>query len=136
MLSLREIAYALGGHVCDEFVLAPGPGHSKRDRSLKVTPRAEDGFVVHSFAGDDWRVCHNYVLETLGLVRDVRVKPRQVATPWRPVYRTQERYAKARGLWGKARTGDLRWHLKLVYPSLFKNEAAWREAFRLAGDVR
>ncbi len=67
--SLLAIARALGGDVCSQQVLAPGPGHSSRDRSLSVrlSPHAPDGFVVHSFSGDDWRRCADYVREKLGL---------------------------------------------------------------------
>jgi putative DNA primase/helicase len=67
---LRKIARALGGDVagCDT-VLAPGPGHSARDRSLAVRldHTAPDGFLVHSHAGDDWRACRDHVRERLGL---------------------------------------------------------------------
>jgi hypothetical protein len=36
-------------------VLAPGPQHSPKDRSLCVSlaPATPSGFLVHSFAGDD-----------------------------------------------------------------------------------
>ena len=47
----------------------PGPGHSPKDRSLsvKIDTDAPDGFVVHSFSGDDPIVCRDYVRERLGL---------------------------------------------------------------------
>ena len=35
--SLRTIADVLGGEVRGHSVLAPGPGHSKEDKSLQVT---------------------------------------------------------------------------------------------------
>jgi putative DNA primase/helicase len=66
---LRKIARALGGEVIGrDRVLAPGPGHSNKDRSLsvRVSQHAADGFVVHSFAGDDWRECHHHVRSLLG----------------------------------------------------------------------
>src|SRR4051812_38145876 len=47
-----------------------GPGHiSKDDRSLKVTfdEESADGFVVHSFSGDDPIKCRDYVRELLRL---------------------------------------------------------------------
>lgn len=55
MMSLPAIASALGGAVAANEVIAPGPGHSANDRSLSVRfeDDAPDGFVVHSFAGDD-----------------------------------------------------------------------------------
>jgi putative DNA primase/helicase len=54
-LSLKTIAGALGGTVVGRSVTCPGPGHSRGDRSLSVTLSlsAADGFVAHSFAGDD-----------------------------------------------------------------------------------
>jgi hypothetical protein len=70
-LALREIATALGGEVSGDSVLAPGPGHSATDRSLSITlsATAPDGFVVHSFAGDDDMDCRDYVRTRLGLER-------------------------------------------------------------------
>ena len=55
-------------------VLAPGPQHSKNDRSLalKIDPRAPDGFLVFSHAGDDWRECRDHVRALLKL------------PPWQP----------------------------------------------------
>jgi Toprim domain-containing protein len=70
MMDARALAYALGGNVVGRNrVTAPGPGHSARDRSLAVSlhPRAPDGFLVHSFAGDDWMTCRDYVRQRLGL---------------------------------------------------------------------
>jgi putative DNA primase/helicase len=68
-MSLRTIARALGGQVIGDQVLAPGPAHSRHDRSLTVwiDTNASDGFRCHSFAGDDWRKCRDYVRERLGL---------------------------------------------------------------------
>lgn len=68
-LTLREISRALGGEICNGQVLAPGPGHSKIDRSLAVrpAPQSSNGFVLHSFAGDDWRDCLDYVRQRLDL---------------------------------------------------------------------
>jgi len=65
--SLNEIARALGGEVSCGEVLAPGPGHSPRDRSLAIKPISGDDFLFHSFAGQDWRECRDYVCERLGL---------------------------------------------------------------------
>jgi Toprim domain len=66
---LRSLARALGGDVGGKSVSAPGPGHSPRDRSLSVTidASAPDGFLVFSHAGDDWKVCRDYVRQRLGL---------------------------------------------------------------------
>src|SRR5215211_2778669 len=66
----RWIARALGGDVAGRnTVLAPGPGHSRKDRSLAVRldPNAPDGFLVCSHAGDDWKLCRDHVRRALGL---------------------------------------------------------------------
>jgi hypothetical protein len=66
---LQSLARALGGVVSGKEVLAPGPGHSAKDRSLSVTldPKAPDGFIVNSFAGDDPIRCKDFVREKAGL---------------------------------------------------------------------
>src|SRR5215217_3620035 len=63
MLDPKSIARALGGEAHGIVVLAPGPGHSANDRSLKITvdAKAPGGFVVHSYAGDDAIECKDYV---------------------------------------------------------------------------
>jgi putative DNA primase/helicase len=68
-LDPRAIARAVGGSVSGRNVLAPGPGHSRADRSLsiKIEPGAPDGFLVHSFAGDPPLECRDYVRAALGL---------------------------------------------------------------------
>src|SRR6516165_9289853 len=62
----RSLARALGGEVRGNEIRAPGPGHSKEDRSLsvKVTP---GDLIVYSHAGDDWQECKDYVREKAGL---------------------------------------------------------------------
>jgi hypothetical protein len=59
----------LGGEVGGGQVLAPGPGHSAADRSLsvKLDSSAPDGFLTHSFSGDDPIVCRDLVRQKLGL---------------------------------------------------------------------
>jgi hypothetical protein len=69
-LNAAHIAKALGGEVIGrDRILCPGPGHSPKDRSLQVTisPTSPDGLVVHSFAGDDWRLCRDHVRQKLEL---------------------------------------------------------------------
>jgi putative DNA primase/helicase len=72
--SLREIAHALGGDVAGGQVLAPGPGHGPRDRSLsiKLSTTSPDSFIAHSFAGDDWQQCRDHVCAALGIVKEGR----------------------------------------------------------------
>jgi putative DNA primase/helicase len=88
---LRAVAHALGGQVAGkDTVLAPGPGHSARDRSLAVRfdPTAPDGFLIFSHAGDDWRKCRDHVRESLRLPRwesgddQSRTVPPQWADKW------------------------------------------------------
>ena len=66
---IAKIAELLGGDVQGAEVLCPGPGHSAGDRSLSVKPDPADreGFVTHSFAGDDWKACRDHVRKKLGL---------------------------------------------------------------------
>jgi 5S rRNA maturation endonuclease (ribonuclease M5) len=66
---IARVAELLGGDVRNGEVLAPGPQHSAADRSMAVqlNPNAPDGFVVHSFSGDDDVACKDYVRSKLGL---------------------------------------------------------------------
>lgn len=68
-LTLAQIARALGGEVSGSQVLAPGPNHSRDDRSLSIRLAADapDGFVVHSFAEDDPLLCRDHVRARLNL---------------------------------------------------------------------
>jgi RecA-family ATPase len=68
-MTLESIARALGGEVSGCQVLAPGPGHSPKDRSLsiKLSRDAPEGFIVHSFCGDDPIACRDYVRRRLGM---------------------------------------------------------------------
>jgi hypothetical protein len=67
--SLQELARALNGQITGGQVLAPGPGHSPKDRSLSIKINASGEIVVHSYAGDDWRLCREHVRAKLGLPR-------------------------------------------------------------------
>jgi len=69
-MDARTIARALGGDVVNRScVLAPGPGHSRQDRSLsiKIEPNAPGGLLVFSHAGDDPLICKDYVRRSLRL---------------------------------------------------------------------
>jgi hypothetical protein len=98
--SLRAIAYALGGEVSGGQVLAPGPGHRPRDRSMSVrlSSAAPDGFVINSFAGNDWRTCRDHVRAKLGIAREICSVANR---PERPEINLAEEAAKARRLWRK-----------------------------------
>lgn len=70
MISVKSAAQTLGGQVAGaNKILVPGPGHSRRDRSLQVTfgDKFPEGFAVYSYAGDDFRVCRDYVRDRLSL---------------------------------------------------------------------
>lgn len=79
------VARALEGEVQGGNITCPGPGHSKTDRSLSILidPKAPDGFRVHSFAGDDWKICRDHVMARLGLkhVRPEQSSPRRQNPP-------------------------------------------------------
>ena len=89
MYDLRSLARALGGDVHGNSVAAPGPGHSLKDRSMSVTPStaAPDGFIVHSFAGNDFAECRDLVRGRLGLPTEYRPTSRpdpKYSPPLRP----------------------------------------------------
>jgi putative DNA primase/helicase len=98
-LDLRTLQAALGGDIVGRQVLCPGPNHSTRDRSLAVKPTASGGIVVHSFAGDDWRDCQDYVRERLGWRPDwrlVRAPPVE-----RIEYRDNNKIERAKTIWSE-----------------------------------
>lgn len=77
MPSKEEAARLLTGELGPDGVIScPGPGHSVRDRSLRVW-LTDEGPRVHPFAGDDPMACLDYVRERLGLAE------------WRPSERTR-----------------------------------------------
>jgi hypothetical protein len=88
MISVRAAAQILGGEVSGGRITCPGPGHSPRDRSLLVSfsSDAPGGFLVHSFAGDDFATCKDYVRQRLGLPNRERIfaKPATLSGRWRP----------------------------------------------------
>jgi len=100
---LRIAANALGGEVSGRRVLAPGPGHSKHDRSMSVTfdRTAPDGFLVHSFAGDDWQTCRDHVKSALGLASEWAPRPR--TTPPKPTEDISTNTQPALQIWQEAR---------------------------------
>jgi putative DNA primase/helicase len=68
--TITTITTIMGGTITGrDSCLVPGPYHSKADRSLSIRIKRADplGFTVFSFAGDDWRVCRDYVAAALGL---------------------------------------------------------------------
>ena len=88
-LSLNQIARALGGEVSSGQVIAPGPEHSPRDRSMAVKLGANGKLLVSSFCGDDPMKCLAYVEGKLGIVW----KPERGGAPSQTaaIYRMQDR---------------------------------------------
>jgi hypothetical protein len=90
VLDAQMLARTLGGKVFGRNrILAPGPGHSSQDRSLSVSldPSAPDGFLVHSFAGDDPIACRDHVRALARLpawapsCKNQAVMPRPIIVP-------------------------------------------------------
>ena len=69
-MGARELTKARSGDWCGTYGLVPGPGHSPKDRSLKVSD-FNGGIRVHSFAGDCWKECRAH----LGLDDDWQPTP-------------------------------------------------------------
>ena len=94
--------------MCGHTILCPGPGHTRRDRSLSVTFVGADEPIVYSFAGDDWRACKDHVARLLGLPAEIGPRQR-VRVPRRtPVERTPDqdnarRSEIARDIWQTAK---------------------------------
>jgi hypothetical protein len=82
LLSLEQVARAVGGRVVGREVRAPSPGHSSADdgMAIKLDPDAEAGFIVHLFNGGDPLAAKDFVRNRLGL------------PPWEP-----KRRAKSNG---------------------------------------
>lgn len=70
IIDTQQAARLLGGEAYGRNrISCPGPGHGRDDRSLSVM-FTDGGFVVKSFAGDDWRECRDHVKALLGLSDD------------------------------------------------------------------
>jgi len=67
MPSHREAARLLGGELGSDGVIScPAPGHSPKDRSLRVWLTGDEP-RIHAFAGDDPIQCLDHVREKLGM---------------------------------------------------------------------
>jgi len=67
--NLQTAARVLGGEISGDQIRCPGPGHSAADRSLsvKLDLGAPEGFLTHSFSGDDPIACRDHVRSKIGL---------------------------------------------------------------------
>lgn len=86
---LRSLARALGGEVVGCQVVAPGPGHSRKDRSLsvKLSATAPEGFLAFSHAGDAFAECRDHIKRALGLpvgASPAPLRPRPLPAPQLP----------------------------------------------------
>lgn len=72
--SLADLAHLLGGEIRGGQILAPGPGHGRKDRSLAVRLDREtaDGFIFYSFSGDARAACRAHILSCWGLASTYR----------------------------------------------------------------
>jgi putative DNA primase/helicase len=95
-----KLAAKLKGKVSGRWIVICGPNHSKDDLSLAIlfTPKARDGFIVHSFAGDDPALCRRYVNKTL---KRRRLRP-IVLEAGNDAVATKQRIALALSLWAEA----------------------------------
>ncbi|WP_457093683.1 DUF7146 domain-containing protein [Microvirga sp. P5_D2] len=105
--SLQFVARALGGEVSGHQVLAPGPGHSARDRSLSIRPdpRAPGGFLVYSHCGDDPLEAKDFVRRKLGLSRNFEALPspaQRASTVLVSASRSAQTTARAMAIWAEA----------------------------------
>jgi putative DNA primase/helicase len=102
-VDLQSLRAALGGDIVGRNqILCPGPGHRPQDRSLSIKLTGSGGFVCHSFAGDPWRDCRDYVREKLGLPRWREDKPpyspRPIPRP-EPQIDSRRNIERARRIW-------------------------------------
>jgi putative DNA primase/helicase len=133
MRNLRGYALLLGGDVTGGQIVFPPPGHTKRDRSaiLKFVEGAPDGFLIHSFAGDDPLPIRDYVKERLGLTS---AKPMRMLLPSsRPIPASEDKgqVARALAIWHEARDpGDTPVEFYLRRRGLVLPDEAAGEAIR------
>jgi len=81
MLHLSQIASLLGGDISNGQILCPGPNHSPGDRSLSVKPdaTAPDGYLYHSFAGDDPGTCREFIKAKIGHLLPLKTDQAEIA---------------------------------------------------------
>lgn len=113
-MSPGALARALGGEARGNSVYAPGPGHSRHDRSLSIliNPDAPDGFLVTSFSGDDWAAGRDYVRLHAGLPAfgsETRELTAQERAEWARRRADAERTEAAGRTWRIRKAADI-WH--------------------------
>lgn len=89
--TMREIVAIMGGYVINggNGAKVPGPGHSKNDDSLSISMRDDQqGYVVESFAGDDWQSCDAYFRHKMNLPQWTPTKKAEPRPEPRPKAKT------------------------------------------------
>ncbi|MCJ2030915.1 toprim domain-containing protein [Methylobacterium sp. J-043] len=77
------MARTLGGEVAGDQVLCPGPGHSRKDRSIAVrlSPGSPDGVLVWSHGRTSWQDAKDHVLALLGVTPDRGGRQERLPSP-------------------------------------------------------
>jgi hypothetical protein len=110
-----EVTRRLGGEWHGSYGVAPGPGHSKGDRSLSIIqhPNNPDDVILHSFAGDDWKAIKEELRRDGKLpakdfyrVSKPAAMPRYAETVSHGAAHKAERQRIARSLWQKRQPAD------------------------------
>src|SRR5215472_5980446 len=108
MMDLQTMRRILGGRISNGQLYCPGPGHSRRDRSLsiKLSATAPDGFVVKTFSSkDDALACKDYIREKCGLPHwrpDTAQRFNGHEVKSQPDDNDQARMERARAIWSEA----------------------------------
>jgi putative DNA primase/helicase len=68
MVTVESLLREIGGEKNGNGILTAAPGHSVRDRGMRVWPDPTDprGFKVHLFNGGDWQSAKDHVARALG----------------------------------------------------------------------
>ena len=68
-VTVESLLRAVGGERNGNGILTASPGHSVRDRGMRVWPDPTDpqGFRVHLFNGDDWQSAKDHIARALGM---------------------------------------------------------------------
>src|SRR5262245_50462972 len=95
MALVGPLLRALGGEKNGNGILCPTPGHSARDRGMRIWPDPTDplGFKVHLFNGEDWQSAKVHVRRALG-VQEWQFGAAKISAP-RPVINTKFSYEQS-----------------------------------------
>jgi hypothetical protein len=100
LADLHSLAQVLGGEVRGHQVLAPGQGHSPKDRSLSIRfdPHAPGGFLVHCFGAGDPLAEKDRICQILGLRQSER-NPRPTLQNPASERDNEQRITQALAIW-------------------------------------